>query len=165
MMQRQELALISIINSNIILKSILNKLNYMDLIINDKDAYSEYGVKMGENFLDSLGGAAPLKDYITNSNRLKNGVSYCKTIPKLNERDITLTFNIEGSSHSDFITKKKAFYAVLYAGDVNIKVPDNSDEVFHLKYTGRDVSYAQNTLKTFCKLAVKFKEPDPSNRT
>ena len=37
-----------------------------DLIINSKDAYSTWGVRMGEGFLDALGGASPMKDFIEN---------------------------------------------------------------------------------------------------
>ena len=135
-----------------------------DLLINGKDAYAIYGVRMGDDFLDALGASAPLKGYVTNDNRLENGVRYSETAPKIDERSVTLIFTIEGSDHTDFLTKKKAFYNLLYAGGVDICVPSDSSDVYHLKYTGTSVTYAQNLERTFAKISASFKEPDPTNR-
>ncbi len=132
-----------------------------DLLINGKNALSEWGVRMGDGFLDALWELAPLKDYITNDSTLEDGVQYENRIPKVNERNVSLTFTIEGSSKSDFLNKKKAFQAELYGGDVAICVPSDSDNVYHLKYKS-GVSYAQNLTRTFCKVAAKFTEPKPT---
>ena len=35
-----------------------------ELIINGKDAYTEWGLSMGDNFLDALGEKAGKKDYL-----------------------------------------------------------------------------------------------------
>ncbi|HAT61078.1 MAG TPA: hypothetical protein DCS83_00820 [Prevotella sp.] len=136
-----------------------------DLLINGKDAYATYGVRMGDSFLDVLQTSAPLKDYVTTDNRLENGVRYAKTTPKINERSLTLVFTIEGSTPSDFLTKKKAFENVLYAGDVSISVPLDGSDIYHLKYTGVSVTFARNIERTFAKMTASFKEPDPTNRT
>ena len=136
-----------------------------DLLINGKDAYATYGVRMGDGFLDALGTPAPLKSYVTNDNRLDNGVRYSDTAPKIDERSVTLVFTIEGSSPSDFRTKKKAFESALYAGDVSISVPLDGSDVYHLKYTGVSVTFARNIERTFAKMTASFKEPDPTDRT
>ena len=60
----------------------------------------------GREFLDTINGYYPLKDYITNNDRLRDGVQYASIIPKVNERSLTLNFTIEGSDTSDFNTKK-----------------------------------------------------------
>lgn len=134
-----------------------------ELFINGTDAYT-YGVSMGDKFLDSLGDAASLKEYVKNSSRMENGVRYLGT-PMLNERSLTLEFRIESTSSKTMKENKRTFLSILYAGDVLIYVPDNSGEYYHLKYSGNGGSYAQNTLRTFCKMSVKFTEPDPTNRT
>ncbi len=136
-----------------------------DLLINGKDAYSTWGVRMGDKFLDTIGASAPLKEFIENKSRLEHGKRVIMNDPKLDERDITLTFTIEGKSKSDYQAKKKAFYAELYKGSVDIQVPDNSDEVYHLTYTGKNVSYAQSLDRTFGKVSMKFNEPNPHERT
>lgn len=133
-----------------------------DLLINGINAYTQWGVRMGDGFMDALWELAPMKEYITNESTLEDGVQYQQTNPKVNERNVSLAFTIEGSSKADFLEKKKAFQAVLYGGDVAICVPSDSDNVYHLKYKS-GVSYAQNLLRTFCKLAAKFTEPKPTN--
>lgn len=135
-----------------------------DLLINSVDAYKTYGVRMGDEFLDAIQAEAPMKGYTTNDNRLENGVRYGST-PKIDERSVNLMFTIEGNSPADFKAKKKAFDAILYAGDVTICVPADSDDIYHLKYTGASVTFARNIARTFAKISVSFKEPDPTNRT
>ena len=135
-----------------------------ELFINGKDAYTEWGVNMGDRFLDALGEKAGKKDYITNDNKLKDGVEYCSFVPKAAERQVTLTFTIRGDSRSDFISKKDAFFVELDKGDVTIQVPANDSKVYHLKFKDSTGTYAQNLERTFCKVGIKFVEPNPKNR-
>lgn len=135
-----------------------------DLLINGKDALTEWGVRMGDNFLDVLNGYYPMKDYITNNDRTQDGVQYVG-IPKVNERNITLNFTMEGNSASDFTAKNNAFVEVMRGGDVVIQVPEDSPAVYHLKYTGKSCTFARNTERTFAKLGLAFIEPNPTNRT
>ena len=132
-----------------------------DLLINGKDAFEKYGVRMGDGFLDALWELAPLKEYITNDNSLEDGVQYDKKIPKINERTLTLVFTIEGNTKEDFLTKKRNFQTILYSGNVKISVPSDSDCTYQLKYKS-GVSYAQNIQRTFCKIAAKFTESVPT---
>ena len=118
-----------------------------ELLINNKDAYALWGVRMGEGFLDVIGAAVPMKDFIENKSRLEHGKRVIISNPKVDEREITLSFTIEGNSQSDYQAKKKAF------------------EVYHLIYTGKSVTYAQSLDRTFGKISSKFSEPNPANRT
>ena len=135
-----------------------------DLLINGKDALTEWGVRMGDNFLDVLNGYYPMKDYITNNDRTQDGVQYVG-IPKVNERNITLNFTMEGNSASDFTAKNKAFVEIMRGGDIVIQVPEDSPAVYHLKYTGKNCTFARNTERTFAKIGLAFIEPNPTNRT
>lgn len=135
-----------------------------ELIINGKDAYTTWGVRMGDKFLDTIGASSPLKEFIENKSRLEHGKSMIVNDPKLDERDITLSFTIEGSSQSDYQSKKKAFFDELYKGAVDIKIPANSNEIYHLIYLGKSVIYAQSLDRTFGKCSMKFCEPNPANR-
>ena len=85
--------------------------------------------------------------------------------PKVDEREITLSFTIEGNSQSDYQAKKKAFFDELYKGVVDIQVPANSNEIYHLIYLGKSVAYAQSLDRTFGKISAKFNEPNPANRS
>ena len=133
------------------------------LIINGKDAYQEWGVRMGEGFLDTLNGYYPLKEYITNNDRTQDGVQYFGA-PKVNERSLTLNFTIEGSDKDDFTVKNRAFAEMMRKGDVTIQVPADRPDVYHLKYTGKSCTFARNVERTFAKIGLAFIEPNPTNR-
>ena len=135
-----------------------------ELIINGKDAYQEWGVRMGDGFLDALNGYFPMKEYITNNDRTQDGVQYVGT-PKVNERNLTLVFTIEGRDRDDFTAKNRAFAEVMRKGDVTIQVPADNEDVYHLKYTGKSCTFARNTERTFAKIGLAFIEPNPTNRT
>lgn len=137
-----------------------------DLLINTQDAYTTWGgVRMGEGFLDVLGASSPMKEFIENKSRLEHGKRVIINDPKIDEREITLSFTIEGNSQSDYQAKKKAFFEELYKGVVDIQVPANSNEIYHLIYLGKSVAYAQSLDQTFGKISAKFNEPNPANRT
>lgn len=135
-----------------------------DLIINNKDALKEWGVRINDNFLDVLGAPVSLKEFIENKSRLEHGKEMVVESPKLDERELALTFTIQGSSPEDYQIKKKAFYDELYKGTIDIQVPENSSEVYHLVYLGKSVSYAQSLDRTFGKITSKFCEPNPAIR-
>ena len=136
-----------------------------ELIINNKDAYATWGVRMGDNFLDVLGASSPMKEFIENKSRLEHGKRVIINNPKVDEREITLSFTIEGNSQSDYQSKKKAFFDELYKGKIDIQVPANSSEIYHLIYLGKSITYAQGLDRTFGKISAKFNEPNPANRT
>ena len=136
-----------------------------ELLINNKDAYAIWGVKMGKGFLDVLGASSPMKEFIENKSRLEHGKRVIVNDPKIDEREITLSFTIEGKSQSDYQAKKKAFFVELYKGKVDIQVSANSSEIYHLVYLGKSITYAQSLDRTFGKISAKFNEPNPANRS
>ena len=136
-----------------------------ELLINGENAYTTWGVRMGEGFLDVLGASSPMKEFIENKSRLEHGKRVIINDPKIDEREITLSFTIEGNSQSDYQANKKAFFEELYKGVVDIQVPANSNEIYHLIYLGKSVAYAQSLDQTFGKISAKFNEPNPANRT
>ena len=136
-----------------------------ELLINGENAYTTWGVRMGDGFLDVLGASSPMKEFIENKSRLEHGKRVIINNPKVDEREITLSFTIEGNSQSDYQAKKKAFFEELYKGVVDIQVPANSNEIYHLIYLGKSVAYAQSLNRTFGKISAKFNEPNPANRS
>lgn len=136
-----------------------------DLTINNKDAWNTWGVRMGDGFLDAIDGFNEMKDYIENESRLEHGKRVITDNAKVDSREITLQFTIEGSSENDFRSKKKAFQSELEKGAVNIKVPALGSEVYKLVYLGKNVSYGLSMDRRFCKVSSKFCEPDPTDRS
>lgn len=135
-----------------------------ELFINGKDAWETWGVNMGDGFLDAIDGFAPMKEFIENESRLEHGKRMIYAEPRVASRDLTLRFTIKGENESDFRAKKKAFEAEMYKGKVDISVPALGDDIFHLVYTGKSISYAMNRTRTFCTISSKFEEPNPMDR-
>lgn len=135
-----------------------------DLTINNKDAWTTWGVRMGDGFLDTIDGFNEMKDYIENESRLEHGKRMITDNAKVASREITLQFTIEGSSEGDYRSKKKAFQTELEKGAVNIKVPALGDEVYKLVYLGKSISYGLSSDRCFCKISSKFCEPNPMDR-
>lgn len=136
-----------------------------DLLINGRDAYKTWGVRMGDKFLDVLGASLPMKEFIENKSRLEHGKRVIINNPKIDEREITLSFTIEGNSKSDYQAKKRTFFEELYKGVIDIQIPANSSDIYHLIYLGKSITYAQSLDRTFGKCSMKFCEPNPSLRT
>lgn len=65
----------------------------------------------------------------------------------------------------DYQAKKKSFFEELYKGTVDIQIPGNNNDTYHLIYLGKSVSYGQSIDRTFGKLSAKFCEPNPSVRS
>lgn len=135
-----------------------------DLYINGKDAWTTWGVNMGEGFLDAIDSFVPMKDYIENDSRLEHGKQVLIVEPRVASRDLTLHFTIMGSSESDYRNKRRDFEAELQKVNVDIRVPALGAEVYHLIYLGKSVNYAMNRLRTFSTMSSKFEEPNPTNR-
>lgn len=135
-----------------------------DLIINGFDAFRQWGVRMDDGFLDAIFAPEPMKEFVENKSRLQNGKQVLYNNPKIDERDVTLVFTLEGNSPDDYHTKYSAFKTELQKGKVEIKVPALGDQVYRLTYL-RSASFGLNISRTFSKISIKFNEPNPTNRT
>lgn len=136
----------------------------VELLINGKDAWETWGVRMGDGFLDAIDGFNEMKDYVENESRLEHGKRVLTDNVKVASREIALQFTIEGDTESDYRAKKKAFQAELEKGAVKIKVPALGSEVYKLVYLGKSVSYGLSPDRCFGKVSGKFEEPNPADR-
>lgn len=136
-----------------------------ELYINDKDAWTEWGVSMGDGFIDALDAPLQMKDYIENESRLEDGKHVDTDKAKVASRDITLQFTIMGSSESDYRAKKKSFQAELQLGKFTVRVPTLGSDIFHLIYTGKSISYGLSLNRRFGHFSTKVTEPNPTKRT
>lgn len=134
-----------------------------DLIINGFDAFLQWGIRMGDGFLDAIFAPEPLKEFIENKSRLNNGKQVVYNNPKIDERDVTLVFTLEGETPDDYLSKYSAFKTELQKGKIEIKVPALGNQVYRLTYL-RSASFGLNIPRTFSKISVKFNEPNPAER-
>ncbi len=130
----------------------------------------ELGVSLLAGAYAALLTPTTLKDFVENNDPLKDGTeivvpgdggSYDKTSPRVKERDVTLTFLIEGAGAEAFLSNYAAFIAQLYKGLVVLHVPA-LNATYRLLYSSstRFDNYRLNA----CKIAVKFREPNPNDR-
>lgn len=135
-----------------------------ELFINEKDAWTTWGVNMGEGFLDTLDAPLPMKDYIENDSRLEHGKRMLTTDARVDSRELTLEFTIMGNDQADYRNKRKTFLSELQQGAFTLSVPALGEEVYHLVYTGKNISYDISLDRTFGRMSSKFTEPNPADR-
>lgn len=134
-----------------------------ELYINGKDAFTTWGANMGKDFIDKLLEPCSLKNYVENSSRLEHGKHIIVDAPKLASRELQLMLTLQGSSETDLRNKRTALLTELYKGNVTIRVPKLGTQTYKMVYR-KGVSFGMNTARTFCKLTVKFDEPNPNDR-
>ena len=135
-----------------------------DLFINGKDAWTTWGVNMGDGFLDALDAPLQMKEYIEDESRLEHGKRMITANAKVDSREITLGFTIMGASESDYRSKRKAFFSELQAGTFTVNVPKLGVDIYKLVYTGRSVNYGLSADRTFGHFTMKATEPNPADR-
>lgn len=125
------------------------------------------GVHLEKGAYAALLTPAPLKDFIENNDPTKNGTEVLthkangESLARVAEREVTLTFLINGDNEADFLAKYQAFVNLLNDGKITLYIED-LQRTFTLIYANA-TQYDNYRLKA-CKLAVKFREPNPSNR-
>lgn len=152
------------------------------------DAYSTYGVRMSDSFLDNLYAPPTMKEYITNESRLMNGTEILfpvetkkgKTkeedevveIHKVASREVNLSFRVlagyalvNEEARKDLIAKRNAFYDLLSKQRITICLRrESGTPTFRLIYTGKSTKHSMNMARTSCEITAKFIEFDPTDR-
>lgn len=136
-----------------------------EVFINGEDAQDVYGVSFGSDSFTTLLAPAPVKAYIENKSALSHGKQVLndeELPPKLDERDIQLTFFLRANSMEQFLTRYAAFTAVLQAGKVEIRTKYQPKVTYRCNY----ISCAQFTQFNgrLAKFVLKLNEPNPNNR-
>lgn len=135
-----------------------------ELLINGKDAWTAYRVKMGSSFLNALEADADNKDYITNTVRSEHGTRVVPLRPKKAERNVTLEFVIVGASHDDYNERLKTFDELMDNGFVTLQVPSSKDDIYRLFCARKSTTYSRGKGGAIGKKSIKFVEYDPTNR-
>jgi hypothetical protein len=130
-----------------------------DLFINTKDAWTTWGVFLEEGSEDKLLVASPMKDYISNKSRQEDGKQVLTSVPKVDERTVTVVFCFAKAA-TDFVTRYKSFMTELYLGRMVLALT-SLGITFNLDYLN---SASLSSLTTLGKVAVTFSEPNPMNR-
>lgn len=136
------------------------------ITINGTDI-STMGVSLEKGSYAALLLPAALKGFVENNDPTKHGTEVLThkadgtSLARIAERDVTLTFLIMGDNEADFMAKYADFVELLHGGNIKLYISDLG-RTFRLIYSN-STQYDNYRLKA-CKLAVKFREPNPTNR-
>lgn len=133
------------------------------LYINGKDAYLTWGIFLDETALSALMTPAPNKEFISNKYRSKDGKSVIKHNPRLDEREITLPFNMTAKDSDTFLMNYARFCEeVLAKGELVIRTRFQPNVWYRFIYLSC-IQFSQ-CIREMAKFGLKLNEPDPSDR-
>ena len=133
------------------------------LYINGKDAYLTWGIFLDETALSTLMTPAPNKEFISNKYRSKDGKSVIKHNPRLDEREITLPFNMSAIDSDTFMTNYAKFcQEVLATGELVISTRFQPNVWYRCIYLS--CTQFSQFIRKMAKFSLKLNEPDPSDR-
>lgn len=133
------------------------------LYINGKDAYSTWGIFMDDTALSTLMTPAPNKEFVSNKYRSKDGKRVIRHNPRLDEREITLSFNMSAKSPEEFLANYGKFcYDVLATGEMVIHTSFQPTIWYRCIYLS--CTQFSEFIREMAKFSLKLNEPDPSDR-
>lgn len=125
---------------------------------------NSYGVTLVRGWREALLTPTGVKSFVTNDNRLDHGVSVIAKAKntKMDKRDVSISFFLEGSDESDYLQKYETFLnKIAYNGQICLKVPCLK-RVFKLVYSSCS-KYGDYGLKR-SNFTLKLTEYNPSDR-
>lgn len=133
----------------------------MNLSVDEKGRCGQYGMSFVDGAMVNLMAPAPIKERIQAKSRVRNGKVVVDDV-KLDERDLTLQFQITARTKTDFWANLNGFFSALEGdGTLNITLAINGN-TYRLKYIScTQISSFASGIATF---ALKVNEPNPNNR-
>ena len=133
------------------------------LLINGKDSYTTWGIFMDETALSTLMTPAPNKEFISNKYRTKDGKKVIRHNPRLDEREVTIPFNMTAKSPEEFISKYAKFCEeVLAKGEMVLHTSFQPTVWYRCIYLS--CTQFSEFVRTMAKFTLKLNEPDPTDR-
>lgn len=145
-----------------------------ELEINGHNAFSKWGVTLGNGSVAALMTPPPMKDYVTNESAAAHGkIIAGPAMPKVGSRDVQLTIYIHADHTDDvydgetmvekgFYTRYAEFVAELQKGAVSLRTRYQENVCYRLYYLSSS-QFSQYNGK-LGKFTIKLTEPNPKNR-
>lgn len=135
----------------------------MTVTINNRDARQVWGIVFDSSSVSALMTPPAMKDYVENSSRLEDGKQVLIDNPKVESRDITLTFSLIAKNEDEFFERYNSFCAELQKGSINIEISTLIDVVFKCVY--KSCSQFTQYNNRLAKFSLKLEEPNPKDRS
>lgn len=134
-----------------------------ELKINGKDAYTEWGISFDQTALSTLMTPPPNKSYIENKSRLENGKKVLVHNPKVDERSVTLSFNLTARNDGEFFERYNSFCEELRGGLLNIETKYQNGVVYKMVY--ENCTQFSQLIREIARFSLKLVEPNPNDRS
>lgn len=134
-----------------------------ELFINGQDAFTNWGLSLGEGAFSSLVCPAPAKDYVVNDMRTRTGKSYAYEYAQLNARTVSLVVYIHANDRADMYAKLADFALnVLAHGKIELQTSYQQNVKYRFVYKQcQQMSEMNGRLGRFM---LTVDEPNPEDR-
>lgn len=135
-----------------------------EFYINNREA-RKYGIVFGADSLTALMTPPPVKAYIENKSALSHGKQVLNdeaNPPKLDERDVQLTFYLRAKNREQFLTRYGDFCELLRGGRIDIRTKYQPGVTYHCNFIS--CSQYSEFNGRLAKFVLKLNEPNPNNR-
>lgn len=137
-------------------------MNSIDLIINGKNARTEWGVVTTLNTLGALLAFPALKEMPEFSSRLEGGSRIDTENPLPDAREITLEIQLTAATPALFYSRLEALRSELGKGSFTLYTSDRPETVYRLVY--RSCTQFTQFRRGIAVFSLKVTEPNPDNR-
>lgn len=134
-----------------------------ELYINTKDAYTTWGISMDDTALSALMTPSPIKELVENKSRLEDGKRVITDDVRVDERSLTLQFNLTAKTEEEFFARYLAFCAELEKGTLNIRTRYQPTVVYKTIY--QSCSQFSQFMRGIAKFSLRLVEPNPKDRS
>lgn len=133
-----------------------------ELKINGNDAYTTWGISFDQTALSTLMTPSPNKAYIENKSRLEHGKRVVVHNPKIDERSVTLSFNLTAKDENQFFERYNGFCNELKKGVLHIETKYQEGVVYKMVY--ESCTQFSQLIREIAKFSLKLTEPNPADR-
>lgn len=132
------------------------------LYINNKDAYTTWGISLSTDGLSALMTPTGIKTLVSDDCRLKNGTDYIVDNIRVTERSITLPLVMSALTEKAFFNQHSLFCQELKKVQLNIRTSFQDGVVYRCLYQSC-TQYTQY-MRGIAKFSLKLVEPNPTDR-
>ncbi len=133
-----------------------------ELFINEKDAYTTWGISMDNTSLSALMTPAPIKELVESNSRLEHGKQVTLANIRVADRSLTLQINLTANSEDEFFSRYSSFCEELETGILNIRTKYQPNVVYKTIYVS--CSQFSQFMRGIGKFSIKLNEPNPKDR-
>lgn len=130
--------------------------------INGKDAFNTWGIVLDSTALSALMTPAPQKELIENKSRLEHGKRVITSNPKVDERELSLTFSLHADTETAFFAKYESFCNELSQSVLRIQTKFQPGVCYNMIYLSC-TQFTQYKRKK-ASFILKLSEPNPKDR-